>query len=147
MTKTRRCEVEGIYRIHAYEKQKTKRSGEGNQDRSAVCMGAGGHLIRGRTVVFQFRDRSSPERSASMGAAAVQHSSRRVRRGLSASDRLCESRFQAARNEPYTLDAGGDLRSQYVGHPSLFRFKATASLRLSPMWERSPGGIQFLPSL
>lgn len=82
-----------------------------------------------------------------MGTAAIRHFGRRVRRGLPASDRLCEPRLEAARNEPYTLDASRHLRAQSTGHPSLFRAKAAAGPGLSPMWERRRGGIQFLSSL
>lgn len=130
-----------------HEKQKTKRSGEGNQDRPVVGMGVGGHPLRDRSVVLQFRDCSSTARSASMGEAAARHFSRRVCRGLLPSDWIREPRLQTARNEPYTLDAGCDPRSQPIGHPSLLRSTATTGARLPPMWERSPGGIQFLPSL
>lgn len=82
-----------------------------------------------------------------MGAAVIGHFGRRVRRGLPASDRLCEPRLEAARNEPYTMDAGRHLRAQSIGHPSLFRAKAPADPGLSAMWERRRGGIQFLSSL
>ena len=61
--------------------------------------------------------------------------------------RLYKLRRETPRDEPGPLDDCGTFYSQRSGHDSLLRIAATTGERLPTMWERSPAGIQLLPSL
>ena len=110
-------------------------------------MDPGGDWARLRAARIYSRSGSATQCSTRMGAAFAWAPARPGAGLFSAAHRLYKPRRETPRHEPGFLDDPGRYYPQRSGHHSLLPPAATAAQRLPAMWERSPTGIQLLPSL